>query len=310
MILTFDEAMSSKLSDRQLLWMDVVGTLEGPEADAITERFRLDARTRRALEHPVKRPYIALNGDQFHVRVRADPTSGPRSDPGWLDIIAGRNVVLTRHGEAIKFLDDIDERIDDDTTIGTLDAATFVATLLDATVTEYFSAVDAIEDDIDDLDSRSLRDAGRGPVLEDLVAVRRRIARLRRALSDQRTIFASLAGPAMVEVAGTADAAAALRGVAGRFEAALQAVEDTRELLIGSFDIQMSLTGQRTNDVMKLLALATVLLLPGSVIAGLLGMNVVVPLPKDDPTSFWIVVAGVAVLATIVLVLARVRRWL
>jgi magnesium transporter len=309
-ILAFDQAMSSKLSDRQLLWMDVVGMLEGPQADAITERFQLDARTRRALEHPGSRPHLALNGMQFHVRVRADPDAGVRSDPGWLDVIAGDNVVLTRHTEAIAFLDDIDERIDDDTTIGVLDATTFVATLLDATVTEYFSAVDVIEDEIDKLDGRSLRNTGRGAVLQDLVGIRRRIARLRRVLSEHRAVYAGLAGPAMVEVAGTADAAAALRAVAGRFEAALQAVEDSRELLLGSFDVQMSLTAQRTNDVMKLLALATVLLLPGSVIAGLMGMNVVVPLSKDDPASFWIVVAGFAILATIVLVVARVRRWL
>ena len=44
---------------------------------------------------------------------------------------------------------------------------------------------------------------------------------------------------------------------------------------------------------MKVLTLVTMLLLPGSLIAGLLGMNVTVPLDKDSPLSFWIVVAGV-----------------
>jgi Mg2+ and Co2+ transporter CorA len=61
---------------------------------------------------------------------------------------------------------------------------------------------------------------------------------------------------------------------------------------------------------MKILALTTVLLLPGSLVAGLLGMNVTVPLPKDDPASFWIVVGGVALLAFGVLAAARSRGWL
>jgi Mg2+ and Co2+ transporter CorA len=61
---------------------------------------------------------------------------------------------------------------------------------------------------------------------------------------------------------------------------------------------------------MKVLALATVLLLPGSLAAGLLGMNLVAPLPEDDPMSFWYVVAAVALLAVVVLVVARARRWL
>ena len=72
----------------------------------------------------------------------------------------------------------------------------------------------------------------------------------------------------------------------------------------------MTRTAQRTNDVMKVLALATVLLLPGSLIAGLLGMNVTVPLSKDDPSSFWLVVGAIVVLAIAVLVLARYRRWI
>jgi Mg2+ and Co2+ transporter CorA len=61
---------------------------------------------------------------------------------------------------------------------------------------------------------------------------------------------------------------------------------------------------------MKILALATVLLLPGSLIAGLLGMNVAIPLGKDDPASFWIVVVGVVLLAVVILSVARYRRWL
>ena len=72
----------------------------------------------------------------------------------------------------------------------------------------------------------------------------------------------------------------------------------------------MTRTAQRTNDIMKVLALATVVLLPGSVVAGLLGMNVVVPLPDDNPLSFWLVVTGVVVFGASILLIARARRWL
>jgi len=61
---------------------------------------------------------------------------------------------------------------------------------------------------------------------------------------------------------------------------------------------------------MKVLTFATILLLPGSLVAGLLGMNVVVPLGKDDPLSFWLVVAGVILFGVAILLVARARRWL
>ncbi|NJD27723.1 MAG: magnesium transporter CorA, partial [Chloroflexi bacterium] len=147
-------------------------------------------------------------------------------------------------------------------------------------------------------------------LLNDLVALRRRIARLRRSMVAHRGVYGALTGPDVRQVVDDQDAVEDLTAVSARFDAAIAAVEGSREALIGSFDVYMSRTAQRTNDVMKVLTIATVLLLPGSVIAGLLGMKVVVPLDKDSPYSFWIVIAGVATLAVILLVVARHRRWL
>ena len=102
----------------------------------------------------------------------------------------------------------------------------------------------------------------------------------------------------------------ALSDVAKAYADAMIAVEGARELVLGSFNVYATRTAQRTNDTMKVLTLVTVLLLPGSLIAGLLGMNVIVPLDKDNPLSFWVVIAGVAALAAVITFIARRRRWL
>jgi magnesium transporter len=307
--LSFEQAIKDRPTRRQLLWIDVAGDLDADQGEVLAERFDLDGATRSTLERSGDRAHLALHGAYLQVRVTAEPNDKRPAEIAWLDVIAGGNVVITHHQRPIGFLEDFDGRIKKDTTIGTLDAAALLASLLDDAVTSYFSAVDAIEDEVDELDGRSLRDAGRDRLLEDLVALRRRIARLRRLLTDQRSLFASLAGPDVAQLVGN-ETADALKAVAGRFESALSAVEDTRDGLLGSFDVIMTRTSQRTNDVMKILALTTVLLLPGSLVAGLLGMNVTVPLPKDDPASFWIVVGGVALLAFGVLAAARSRGWL
>ncbi len=124
-------------------------------------------------------------------------------------------------------------------------------------------------------------------------------------------MFAALAGIDFSKISDASEETAiGFATVASRFEGSIKSVEDSRDLLLGSFDVFMSRLAQRTNDAMKVLALATTLLLPGSLIAGLLGMNVVVPLPKDDPISFWIVMVGIAVLAVVVLVVAWRSHWI
>ena len=307
-VLTLEEALSKRPGARQLLWIDITGDLEASEAERVAHLFDLDAATTLELQHLGDRPHLALRGEYLDIRVNAEPNDRGGSQDAWLDVVAGGNLAITHHRVPMAFLDGVDERINTETAVGTLDGAAFLGSLLESVVTGYFEAVDAIQDEVDRLDARSLRDDGRGRLLEDLVALRHRIARLRRLLTDQRGAFAALAGPEVVQVAAGQEAA--LEAVASRFESALGAVEDSRDVLLGSFEVYMTRTAQRTNDVMKVLALATVLLLPGSLIAGLLGMNVTVPLSKDDPMSFWIVVFGVVVLAVGVIAFARARRWL
>ena len=310
-LIELEAALESKLTERQLLWIDIAGGLSSDEARAIAERFVLDARTRRALESDDEaQPHLALSGAHFHLRVVAEPGDTKAKGTKWLDVIAGRNVVISQHAEPIDYLVNLDDRIEADTTLGLLDSASFVAALLDSTISSYFDAVDAIEDEVDRLDARSLTDDGRGQLLADLVAVRRRIARLRRVLAPHREVFALLAAADLTNVVESPSGGAGFNAVARRFESALAAVEGSRDVLLGSFDIHMTRTAQRTNDIVKVLALATVLLLPGSLVAALLGMNVVVPLDKDDPLSFWLVVAGVGAFIVILLAVARIRRWL
>ena len=308
--LALDEALAAKPTERQLLWIDISEELDAEQAKELADAFELDSTTIHAMRNPGDVPHLGVHGSYLHVRVAVEPNDRKPDATPWLDIVGGGNVVITNHRVPIQFLDDMDDRIQADTTFGLLDASTFVSSLLGAAVTTYFAAVDAIEDDVDVLDAKSLRDDGRHELLDDLVLVRRRIARLRRVLTDHRQLFASLAGAELATLTDNPDSAPAFKAVSERFDSAIGAVEDSREVLIGSFDVYMTRTAQRTNDIMKVLALATVLLLPGSVVAGLLGMNMLIPLPEDNPMSFWIVVTGVAVFAASILVIARARHWL
>ena len=196
------------------------------------------------------------------MRVATEADHDPSESARWLDLVAAGNVVLTWHEDPVPILRDLDDRIETDATIGQLDAAAFMATAVDAAVTSYFKSVDQIEEVVDRLDTVALAGDPEHDVLADLVDIRRRISRLRRVLSSQREVFAAFGTPDFRTVVG--DDAEAFAGVASRFENALQSVDNSRDLLLGSFDVFMTRTAQRTNDTMKILTLVTVLLLPGA----------------------------------------------
>ena len=309
-VLELDDALAKRPSERQLLWIDVTGEMPSDLVPRLAETFGLDEKTAGELAKPGDEPLMRVHGDYLRVTVVAEPDPKHPRDSPWLTVVAVPNAVITHHLARIGYLDELDEQVEADTAYGLLDSESFLATLLHMTVTSYLRAVDKIEEDVEQLDDRSLRDRHRGRLLEDLVEVRGRIADLRRLLARHRFVYAALQGVVMEAPDGDGKGASALADASGRYADAMAAVDGARDAVLGSFNVYMTRTAQRTNDVMKVLTLVTVLLLPGSLIAGLLGMNVVVPLSKDDPMSFWFVIAGVAILALVITAVARRRGWL
>jgi magnesium transporter len=308
-LMSFDEAMASQASARQMLWIDIEGEIPQQRRRALVERFELDPATARALEDPDSRPYVQLHGKYFHLRVAAEPDPEHSKPARWLDLVAGPNVVISKHADPLDFLGAINARIAADATIGELDSPEFVASVLDAIITTYHAAIDRLEDELDAFNARALSRPRANQQFAELVAIQRRIGRLRRLLTAHRELFGSLGRRDFGVGIASADPEVFLP-VVSRFEGALASVESTRDVVMSSFDVLMTRTAQRTNDVMRVLTLATVLALPATITAGFLGMNLIVPLPKDDPNAFWVVMGAVLAFEAIVLGLARWRRWI
>jgi Mg2+ and Co2+ transporter CorA len=294
----------SELSDRQLLWLDIGGSDDKDKAEA----GRLLGLDQRSLDHVGDRsqlPGLRLRRTYFELTVTAlDDKSNPLS----LTFFAGRNWVVTAHEQSVPFLERYRDLLGPDTEIGQLNAPSFLAALLDWQVGTYFHAVDDLEKAVDRLDERALKDDDQDDVLRDLIEVRRRTGDIRRLVTSHREVFAALTR-ADFEVIATSESAAHFQSLATRLENAISAVENARELLIGSFDILMSRTSQRTNDIMRILTIISVILLPAVVLAGVMGMNFHVPF-FDQPDLFWVTLALMIGVAILVLVVARRARWI
>ncbi len=99
-----------------------------------------------------------------------------------------------------------------------------------------------------------------------------------------------------LEAIASSDSAERFTSLRDRLEEAVQASRDARESIVGSFDVLLASTGQRTNEIMKVLTLASVLLLPGALIAGVMGMNFEVGI-FETAAYFWVVLAIIATVA-------------
>jgi magnesium/cobalt transport protein CorA len=294
-----------KLGDRQLLWIDLdersaddlhrVAQAIGLEEVAL-ERLAIDER---------RGPILRLEGRVALTLIAVDPDD-EAVEPHVLDLVIGRNHVITVHQGSLEAIRAFREDVEREPELGRLDAVGFTSSLLDAIFSAYFGQIEGIEARIDQLDLLAVRNPRDEPFLDAVVEVRRRIARLRRALAPNREALLPLSRPdfELHEELGVI-----WPGVAQRLERAIDGVENARELLVGSFDLYLGRASQRTNDVMKTLTIVSAIALPAIVLAGVMGMNFKLPF-FDDNANFYVVIGGMVALAVAILGYARWRTWI
>ncbi len=294
-----------EIDDKRLLWID----LDGRDRDALTRAgaaIGLEAKALHRLERVDRTARILRLPDRLVLTVGVVEPDDREATRHELDIVVGANHVVTVHDGKLTAIDRFREEIQDEELIGSLESGSFLAGLLDSVFTAYFRQVEGVERDIDDLDELAIRADPDVDFLETVLALRRRIARLRRSLAPNREALLPLERPDTLVLSPRLGEV--WPGITQRLERAIDAVENSRELLIGSLDLYLGRSSQRTNDVMKVLTLVSSIALPGIVLAGVMGMNFKLPF-FDDPNSFYLVTGAMVAFAIAIVAVARWRRW-
>jgi magnesium transporter len=304
------ELEPGKIDDKALLWIDA-DVRDAPHVEAIERAVGLEPQLVRVLAMEQRRPRLVRLPERIAVVLAAVEPEGEDRDDGLvrreLDVIMGRNLVVTVHDGPLAAIDNYTSQIRDEQQLGLLDSGAVLAGVVDAVLSEYVAAVDEIEREIDQLDQVALRvSSDSDDFLARIVVLRRRVAILRRWLVPNREAITPLVRPDF-ELHG--DIVAAWPGLVERLERVIGQVENARELLVGSFDIYLGRSAQRSNDVMKTLTIVSSILLPSVVLAGVMGMNFKLPF-FDNSANFFVVVGAMLAFAAVILLIARWRHWI
>jgi magnesium transporter len=250
------------------------------------------------------------------LRVTAVAVSDAERDPARervvVDCLVGQNWVLTVHEADIAALDAFREVTAGKGALGSFDAPSFLAALLEWVVTSYLRAFDEVEASLEEFDVSVLESSINDPEeqIKKLVDARRRVGQLRRALAPHREVFATLSHSEFDPISSERSAER-FTGLIARIDDALSSARDARDGIASSFDVLIVRTEHRTNEIIKILTLASILLLPGALIAGVAGMNVNFGAHEFSSSPvFWIAIAFIVGIALVTLGFARLRRWI
>jgi magnesium transporter len=295
-----------KPGDSALVWIDAEAASE-ETARLIADHLGVDGELVGSLVHHAERAAFRDGGTFVHVTAQAP--DGEHDDLSPVECLIGDNWIVTAHDRPVRVLDDFADMASGPGPTGELGAADFLAALLEWVMNEYAMAFERVEQELERIDERSMRGKNDAEAeIEHLVELRRRTGQLRRALNAHSLPLLALTQPEL-EALGDSAAAKRFEAVYARYEATLQTARDVRESIVSSFDVLIARTGHRTNEIVKVLTLASVIFLPGSLIAGVMGMNFKVSL-FAHPVGFWLVVGAVVAIGVVTLTIAKLRDWI
>ena len=296
----------AKLGDDALLWIDA----DSPDDEtirAIADEFDLDDESADWLASPRPSPSFRDGGHFVHVTSYLPDAKNP-GELVVVDCVAARGWVVTTHRGGTEIIEHFRQLAAGSGPTGTLDGPGFLATLLEWVLHRYVAAFERLEDELEEFDTRALeRQTKVEQELEALVELRRRAGSLRRALTSHRWPLLALTHPEL-EPVGDDESALRFRVVLERYETTLQAARDARDGIVNSFDVLIAWTGHRTNEIVKLLTLASAIFLPGALLAGVMGMNFKVSL-FDHAAVFWVIVAMIVGIGVAIVTVATRRDW-
>ena len=188
-----------------------------------------------------------------------------------LDGYLGDNFVVTFHTEAFRSIEKVKRQIRSTPFACRRGAAYLLHQILDHLVDLYMPVVDDFDETINELEERVFQVKSDTAILEEIMDLRRAVARLKRISARQLDVLYRISHGEFPQIPESV--LPFYRDVYDHLLRISDLSESYKDLVGGLFDIHFSVTANKTNDVMKVLAIISTIMLPLSVIAGIYGMN-------------------------------------
>ncbi|MEI8254406.1 MAG: magnesium/cobalt transporter CorA [Deltaproteobacteria bacterium] len=208
--------------------------------------------------------YIVMHG------VHSDESPDETLTTIELDVVIGDNWVFTHHTQPMPTIDDLHAELKRNPRPLMRGPAWIAHSLIDHLTDYYLPVVDRFDDKIADLEKDVVERMAPDTVTR-IFTLRRSIQHLRRLSVHQRDTLARLSRGEFERIP---DAARPFyRDVFDHFVRIADLADSYRELLTSALETYMSVTANRTNEIMKVLAIISTIMLPLTFVAGLYGMN-------------------------------------
>ena len=307
------EELPDLLADEtNVVWVDLQG--ETPEhveeaKDVLGNIFKFHYLTIEDCLETRNQPKIEGYPDYFNFivhGVKPEITTSSNFETKELDGYLGSNYVITFHVERFQSIKYVKAQVRSSTFAIGRGPAYLLHQILDRIVDLYMPLVDEFDESITVLEERVFgMKKSNNLILSEIMDIRRSVARLKRISSRQLEVLYRMSHGEFPQI--PENRLPYFRDVHDHLLRITDLAETYRDLVGGLFDIHFAVVANKTNDVMKALAVLSAIMLPLTLLAGIYGMNFE-NMPELKTESGYFLTLGLMALITIVLLFYFWRR--
>lgn len=257
-----------------------------------------------AIHHPKIEPYdgylyLILHGIDF------DHREGFATRD--VDFFLGRNYLVTVHDGRSRSIAKSKMVCEQHERVLAEGPAALLHRIVDSMVDDYRPEIDALEDQIDDLEEMAI--LGRQDLIRPILALKRDVASLRRVVMPQRDAVGRLARREFPQISD--EITYRFRDVYDDFVRMSEEAILFQDRVTSILEAHLAAISNRLNVVMKVLTVISTIFLPLTVLTGMWGMNIALPLfPGGGTSQFWWVGGTMAAIAAGMLAVFWWKRWM
>lgn len=292
-------------------WLDI----RDPGAaniDLLREEFSLHLLVLEDIMSRIQRPKIDVYDDYLFI-VMQFPVHNKRTRvnvASEVDMVIGRDFFITLHDGALKPLVNMVDAIfaNPDTARRLMERTPghLLYEVIDRLVDYCVPITPKVADRIDRLEEMIFERPTLNTV-QEISLVRRDIITLRRIIKPQMAVVSQLEHRDLPFVSRDIDAY--WGDISDHLGRTWDSIEDFKDVLEGLSDTYNTLTSHRLNEVIKRLTIISVIVLPMTLVTGIFGMNVPLPL-EDSRWGLLLITVGIGFLGLLMVAIFRMRRWI
>ncbi len=259
--------------ENNVVWVDMQSPSED-EDNILIDVFNFHPLTVEDSRETRNQPKVEGFSDYifFIVHGVTNKTHSFNFDTKELDGYLGKNFVVTYHHEQFRSIENVKRQLRANSFACHRGASYLLQQILDQLVDLYMPVVDDFDTSISELEERVFAlNRPSNQILEEIMGLKRSVARLRRISAKQLQVlyrFSHGEFPLIDDLT-----LPFYRDVHDHLLRIVDLSESYRDLVGGLSDIHLSVIANKTNEVMKVLAVFSAIMLPLSLIAGIYGMN-------------------------------------